>query len=168
MKVVFKIDGTLWRTVQTDLDRSHHFAYERVGFMSCKPAELDGGMLLLADAYHPVADDDYEDVPGYGAMMGPGAIRKALQIAYGSNVSMIHVHRHEHRGVPGFSRVDVRENAKFVPDFFKVRPKLPHGAVVVSHDAMTGEVWEPDSLRRRPIDELALVGRPSWFSWARK
>jgi hypothetical protein len=168
VKVVFKIDRPLWRAVQADLDRPHRFAHERVGFVSCKPAALDGGLLLLADTYHPIADDDYEDVRGDGAMMGPGAIRKALQIAYGSNVSMIHVHRHEHRGVPGFSRTDVRENAKFVPDFFKVRPKLPHGAVVMSHDAMAGEVWEPETMHRRPIDELALVGRPSWFLWARK
>lgn len=165
MKLLFKIDRSLWRTVQTDLDRTHAFAHERVGFLSCKPAAIDGGLLLLANAYHPVADGDYEDVRGYGAMMGPAAIRKALQLAYGANVSMIHVHRHDHHGQPGFSPTDVRENAKFVPDFFKVRSKLPHGAVVMSHDAMAGEIWEPETMRRRPIDELAIVGRPSWFWW---
>jgi hypothetical protein len=168
VKIVFKIDRQLWRQVQQDMDRPHPFAFERVGFFSCKPAALDDGVLLLPDDYHPVADVDYEDVRGYGAMMGPGAIRKALQIAYGANVSMVHVHRHDHRGVPAFSRTDIRENGKFVPDFFKVRPQLPHGAVVMSHDAMIGEVWEPNTLQRRPIDEVALVGRTSWFSWIKQ
>lgn len=165
MKIAFKINRPLWKAVHHDLDRPHHFALERVGFLSCKPAAVEGGLLLLAERYHPVEDDDYEDVRGFGAMMGPGAIRKALQVAYGANVSMIHVHRHEHRGLPGFSRPDIQENAKFVPDFFKVRPKLPHGAIVLSHDAMAGEAWEPETLKRRPIDELAIVGRPSWFWW---
>ena len=48
---------------------------------------------------------------------------------------------HEHSGRPSFSRTDLREQIKFVPDFFKVRPQLPHGAIVLSHDRAAGRVW---------------------------
>lgn len=167
MKIVFRIDQALWRTVHADLDRPHSFALERVGFIACRPAAIEGGFLLLASEYHPVLDGDYEDVRGYGAMMGPGALRMALQIAYREKVAIMHVHRHDHDGQPGFSRTDIKENGKFVPDFFKVRPQLPHGAVVFSHDALAGEVWEPETLRRRPVNEVMVVGRPSKLWWAK-
>lgn len=166
MNIVFRIDQALWRTVHRDLNRAHDFAHERVGFVICRPAVLDDGFLLLASEYHPVRDEDYEDVRGYGAMMGPGAIRMGLQIAYSNKVSIMHVHRHEHDGKPGFSRTDIKENGKFVPDFFKVRPQVPHGALLLSQDALAGEVWEPATMRRRPVDELCVVGRPSKLWWA--
>lgn len=165
MKVIFKIPRPLWRIVHEDLSRPHPFAHERVAFLACKPAALTDGLLLLADQYLPVADDDYENVRGYGAMMGPGAIRKALQAAYRANVSMLHVHRHEHHGIPAFSPTDLAENPKFVPDFFKVRPKLPHGAIVMSHDEMAGEYWEPGAGKRSQFDQLSIVGRPVWSWW---
>lgn len=48
---------------------------------------------------------------------------------------------HEHRGRPTFSPTDRREQLNFVPDFFKVRPQMPHGAVVLSHDMANGRLW---------------------------
>jgi hypothetical protein len=55
-------------------------------------------LVLLAEGYHPVADDDYIDDPTVGAMMGQEAIRKALKVALLQPVGMFHVHVHEHRG----------------------------------------------------------------------
>lgn len=84
MKTAFRIDRTLLNRVHSDLDRKHAFAAERVGFIACRTARADGGMLLLAQEYLAVADEDYEydPDPAVGAMMGPAAIRKALQHAY--------------------------------------------------------------------------------------
>lgn len=123
---------------------------------------MDGGLLLLGHEYMPVADEDYEDDrdPAVGAMMGAGAIRKALQHAYFNDVAMLHVHRHEHVGVPGFSPVDIRESAKFVPDFWKVRQGLPHGTLVLSRDAAFGLCWDPVSREPEPIDQISIIGRP--------
>jgi hypothetical protein len=96
---------------------------------------------LLAESYHPVADDDYIDDPTVGAMMGQEAIRKALNIALLQPVGMFHVHMHEHRGRPAYSPTDRREQLKFVPDFFKVRRQMPHGAIVLSYDRAIGRAW---------------------------
>jgi hypothetical protein len=91
-------------------------------------------------------------------MMSSDAIRSALEIAYNPNVAMFHVHRHEHYGKPGLSQVDRRESSKFVPDFFKVRPSLPHGVLVLSHDSMAGLCWTARDTHPQDIQELIVVG----------
>ena len=134
-------------TVRRDLARLHSFAAERVGFISVRAASARGNLLLLAEAYHQVADNDYLDDATVGAMMGQEAIRKALNVALLQSVGMFHVHMHGHLGRPGFSNTDLREQIKFVPDFFKIHRRTPHGAIVLSHDRATGRVWlDPETI----------------------
>ena len=98
MNVVFRISRDLLRIVQRDLARPHLFASERVGFLACRPGALGHDeVLILAEIFHSIADDDYVESKLVGAMMGSAAIRKALQIAYSDRMSMFHVHMHEHR-----------------------------------------------------------------------
>ncbi|MBC2729973.1 hypothetical protein [Thiobacillus sp.] len=162
MKAIFRINRALLDEIHSDLNRRHPFAVERVGFIACGAAALPDGYLLLAQSYHPVADEHYEEDLLVGAMMGSNAIRKSLQLAYQEPVSMFHVHRHEHRGKPHFSRVDVQESARFVPDFWKVRPNKPHGAIVLSHDSMSGAWWNPESKKAQSFAEMAVIGRPTF------
>jgi hypothetical protein len=161
MRIRFKITRRLFTSVQTDLLRQHAFAAERVGWLSCRVGDaVDGSLLVIAHDYHPVADGDYLDDRSVGAMMGPSAIRTALQLALSRKASMFHVHLHDHDGRPRFSGVDIRETAKFVPDFWHVRPELPHGAVVLSRDAACGQCWYPGRREPQAIAELVIVGAP--------
>lgn len=167
-KISFKITSSLDRQVRSNLQAKHKFAAERVGFIACKVAELDDdGLILLAKDYYPVADDDYIDDMSVGAMMGPAAIRKALKIAYTENMCMFHVHMHEHRGIPRFSKVDLRESAKFIPDFWNVRPKLPHGTLVLSHNAASGLCWVPESKNILPITDITVTSSPLFRIWSK-
>ena len=43
--------------------------------------------------------------------------------------------------IPGFSSIDMRENARFVPNFVSVAPHAVHGAIVLSDTAAFGQVW---------------------------
>jgi hypothetical protein len=160
MKIHFKTLRSLVSCIRTDLLRPHPFAAERVGFISCRVAETHGGIVALAEGYHPVDDEDYLDDQTAGAMMGPAAIRKALQLAYGDRVSMFHVHMHQHSGLPWFSGLDLRENAKFVPDFWNVRPEFPHGALVLSSDSIAGLCWLTPRKKPVRITEFTVVGTP--------
>lgn len=161
MKVHFKITNVLVDRVRNDLSRPHPFAAERVGFISCRVGALpSGGIVVLAQEYHPVADDDYLPDPTVGAMMGPGAIRKAMQVAHGTRSSMFHVHMHEHRGTPHFSRTDLREASKFMPDFLNVQPQMPHGAVVLSLDSAAGICFVPGRPGMEKVSKITLVGAP--------
>jgi hypothetical protein len=93
-------------------------------------------------------------------MMGAAAIRKALQIALDRDVSMFHIHLHEHSGTPRFSSVDFRETANFVPDFWHVRPNLVHGAVVASADSLAGRCWHPRASAPLQVTDFSIVGAP--------
>jgi hypothetical protein len=162
MRVLFKITERLLGEVKTQLGRPHPFASERVGFLLCRVGLLDGGdLIILSHSLHDVADEDYIDDSTVGAMMGPDAIRKALQVAYRQQASMFHVHLHLHQGRPGFSRTDERETARFVPDFWNVQPELPHGAIVFSGDSACGKCWIPGRKAPAEISRFGVVGIPS-------
>ena len=160
MKVRFKITSELLTAIRSDLRRPHPFARERVGFISAGLSAAGADLLVLAREYRPVADAEYLNDPTVGAMMGPDAIRNALQWALRDGVAMFHVHSHGGQGIPGFSRIDLRENAKFVPDFFKVAPQCAHGAIVLSDNAANGLVWFGLSRPRDFITSFVEVGVP--------
>ncbi|UVO30331.1 hypothetical protein [Bradyrhizobium arachidis] len=159
MKIIFRATDRFLGDVRRDLARPHAFAAERVGFISVRATAAGADtLILLAADYHPLADDEYVHDISVGAMMGQEAIRKALEVALMRSVGMVHVHMHEHHGRPHFSRIDVREQTKFVPDFFKVRREMPHGAVVLSHDQANGRIWlDRDTIVN--ISEFDVVGR---------
>ena len=159
----FKITKRLRDSVLRDLGRPHAFAAERVGFLSCKPAGAPLGLIIAASEYHVVADQDYLRDRLVGAMMGPDAIRKALQIAYNNPASMFHVHVHHHKSVPSFSYTDLRETEKFVLDFFNVQPNVPHGAIILSEDSGVGRCWYRRGELPIWIPKITLVGAPMAF-----
>jgi hypothetical protein len=164
MMVAFKVAEGLLGRAYKDLSRPHPFAAERVGFFSCRVGALKPeGWVVLAHDFHSVADSDYLRDRTVGAMMGPVAIRKAMQVALGSEVGMFHVHIHGHRGRPWFSGVDLREAAKFVPDFWHVRPHLVHGAIVLSLDSAAGLCWHPQSSEPVVFSKFSVVGAPMRF-----
>lgn len=163
--VRFKITRALATEVWHDLVRPHPFAHERVGFISAGLSAAGRELIILARAYRPVADDDYINDPSVGAMMSAEAIRKALQWALQSGHAMFHVHTHGGRGIPMFSGVDTRENAKFVPDFFKVTPQSVHGALVLSDDAARGQLWLERKEPPVSIDLFSDVG-PTLRRWS--
>lgn len=156
----FKITRRLCNLILRDLRCPHPFAAERVGFISCRPATSPNGLIILAAAYHPIADEDYLRDQWVGAMMGPAAIRKALQFAYNNVVSMFHVHLHDHKGVSAFSKTDLDESAKFVPNFFNVQPKLPHGHLVLSKDSGLARCWCHSSEKPAWVSKITFVGAP--------
>ncbi|KGB53564.1 hypothetical protein FG95_03261 [Sphingopyxis sp. LC363] len=167
VNVHFKIRAPLLDAIRGDLRRRHAFAYERVGWISAGVSRIgDGSLFLLAQDYHPVEDADYIDDPSVGAMMGSKAIRKALQRSYQSRTAALHVHMHEHRGRPGFSGTDIRENAKFVPDFFNVAAHVPHGAIVLSADNIAGDLWLARGQGPLPIARFTAVGATLWMEGA--
>lgn len=166
MRIRFKITQALLGAAKHDLLRPHPFAAERVGFLSCRVGATDSdGLIVLAHAYHAVEDPDYVDDPTAGATMGPDAIRKALQMAWQNRRAMFHVHLHEHHGRPAFSRIDSVESNRFVPNFWHVRPEMPHGALVFSIDGAYGRCWYPGQNAPAEIAEFSFVGSPTRLLW---
>jgi len=83
MNICLRLLGPLLKKIHEDLSRSHPFAAERVGFMTCGVASQSGpGILLLGEAWHAVADDDYIEDDRVGACIGGGAFRRLFQTVY--------------------------------------------------------------------------------------
>lgn len=161
MNIQFKLTAAMADRVRRDLRRPHAFAAERVGFITCRfGLSQSGRLLILAYEYYPAADADYVDDSRYGALLGANGFRKILQVALSNEVGIFHVHLHDHPGKPRFSGIDLREMAQYVPDFFNVRPGLPHGGLVFSATSMNGSCWLSKRSKGTPISEWVVVGRP--------
>jgi hypothetical protein len=165
MKLTFKITQSLLADIRTDLVRPHAFAHERVGFISAGLSSMGRDLVIVARGYRPVRDEDYLNDRTVGAMMGREAIRKSLEWAMQAGHAIFHVHTHGGRGIPGFSSVDIRENQKFVPDFFKVAPQCAHGALVLSDNAARGQIWIERTRSPLPIDSFVTIG-PTLMKWS--
>jgi hypothetical protein len=162
MKIDVRLSRKLLQDVFADLARPHPFASERVGFLACKLAEIKPrSVLVLPSRYLKVEDEDYLNDAGVGAMMGPAAIRKALQFAYNNNVAVFHVHMHDHYGRPWFSDIDLRETNNFIPDFWHVRPTFPHGALILSRNSLSGLCWMPGRKKPLRVSGFNIVGFPT-------
>lgn len=157
LRVTFRATESFLSGVRADLERRHEFAHERVGFITVRAAEGAEGVTLIAEDYYPVADDDYVRDPSVGAMIGSEALRKALELALLKGVGVFHTHMHGLSKHLWFSGIDLREQVKFVPDFFKVCPQMPHGAIVLSPKTAAGRVWlSPEQVVK--IDEFSTIG----------
>jgi hypothetical protein len=167
MRVNVKIPRVMWTNILHDLARPHAFAFERVGFIACRPAMTGEQVVTLYGVrYEPLSDDEYLDDDSAGAVMGPKAIRRALQMALNNgneDVSVLHVHHHYGHGVPRFSVTDARETKNFVPDFFHAAPLVPHGAIVFSNDRAYGEIWLREDSEPQQISEIVSIGVPIDF-----
>jgi hypothetical protein len=158
MNILFRATEPFMTRVRRDLIRPHRFAHERVGFITARAAAGRDHLVLIAEGYHPVADEEYVRDPMVGARIGQEALRKALNLALLNPVSVFHIHMHLlPERLLWFSRIDLSEQLNFVPDFFKVRPNMPHGALVLSPNSEAGRVWinARDIL---PIAEFNTVG----------
>jgi hypothetical protein len=158
VRIHFKITEALLREIREDLRRPHNVAFERVGFIACAGGNARDGLMLLARSYHPVADDDYEAGEFVGAKISSRAVQRALALAYANSQAMLFVHEHGHSGEPVPSRVDLDCWKELVPNFWHVRPGLPHGALILSDDRAMGLVWVPNK-DVFPIADFSVVGR---------
>lgn len=158
MKVRLKFPDGLLSAIRADLRRPHRFAHERVGFVLGGAAWVGTNLDLLARGYLSVHDDDYVYNPSVGAEIGRNAMRNALECAYTSKASLIHIHTHGGLGTPEFSEPDLNSAPRFVPGFFNTVPTHPHGIVVLSDDSATGLLWISKDHRPVAIKHFAEVG----------
>jgi hypothetical protein len=156
-RTVFRATSLFMSDVRKDLMRPHAFAHERVGFITVRAATGAESLVILAENYYPVADEDYLRDSTVGAMIGQEALRKALEIALLQRAGVFHVHMHGLSQRLWFSGTDLREQVKFVPDFFNVCSNMPHGAIVLNSKTAAGRVWRAAG-NVSNIDEFDVTG----------
>jgi len=156
----FRIQRSLLDKIRSDLRRPHQFAFERIGFTFCKAAGLSDGILIIADTYEPIQDENYIKASHVGAKMNGEAIRAAMQKSLSNQACVFHTHLHDWAGIPAPSPTDSREWKKFLPDFFNATPQLPHGAIIVSADVLSVWVLMGKQAKLEQIARVEIVGTP--------
>jgi hypothetical protein len=159
VKIHLKLTERLLDEITTHLRQPHSIAFERVGFVSCAGGNTRDGIVLLGRSFHTVRDEDYEADELVGARISSRAVQSALALAYARPQSMLFVHEHWHKGKPRPSRVDLDCWRELIPNFWHVRPELPHGGLILSEDNAVGIVWVPHHTDVSPIDTFTVVGR---------
>jgi hypothetical protein len=159
MSIYVKLTEALLCDMKADLARMHPFAHERVGFITAgADFSLQGDLTLFCRHYFPVADENYEHSHRVGAQIGSEAMRKAAEIAYNTRSTLLHVHMHEGRGRPEFSKTDAESGFQFVPGFFNVQPKMPHGLVVLNESGARGLLWTSKNSNPFYVSDFIKVG----------
>ena len=159
--VRIRVSRALFEEMKADLLRPHPFAAERVGFLSVATGRGEGGeLLVLGHEYLPVAEAHYIEDPHVGVKVGVGAIRESVDRVRLSRRGLFHVHLHEHRGAPGFSSTDRREQPRLVESFRRVGAHAPHGMIVLSNDSATAWVWLPGASAPVRPRMITIVGYP--------
>jgi hypothetical protein len=142
MKFVWRATNVLMSEVRSDLQRPHPFADERVGFFTARAAVGHDHVLLIADEYFPVAEENYVPDHRVGVRISQEAIRTALDLALLKRAGVFHVHMHLFPTQRlWFSGIDLADQDQLIPDFLSVRPEMPHGALVLSPTSGAGRVW---------------------------
>lgn len=161
MNWVLRIQKLLLDRVRADLSRPHPVAYERVGFLYTRSGvgARDETIILVVD-YESVAESGYIEDKTVGARIGAAPITSTIQRALSDGVGVLHVHAHHGKGAPGFSRVDLASYPKLVSAWQAAQPNGVHGAVVLSDDSLTAQIWLPGHSKPLSHGRIAVVGRP--------
>lgn len=159
MNPIAKIPRPLLLAALADLERSHPFAGERLGFFSFRQSFDATEPLLLCFDYHSIPDDQYIEDYSVGGRIGGAAIQAAMGRAYISGAGQLWVHMHGRTGIPGVSPTDRESGPKVVQSCANAQPKMLHAWAVISEHGICGEIRSLDG-QFHPLLRLAVVGWP--------
>lgn len=163
MKIQLRLTKKLYRGLMADLSRSHPYAAERVAFLFVKSAEgVDGNRVVLATEYKTVADEDYIRDDSVGACINGSALRKTMQHILDTRQGALHVHMHEHVGIPRLSTVDQMALPKIALDLRNIGSQFLNGFLLLSQDRAASTIWTEEGTPTE-VGDISVVGLPLFF-----
>ncbi|MGH2666197.1 HesA/MoeB/ThiF family protein [Flavobacterium sp.] len=167
--IKFRIPEHLHGKMLLDLERSHPFAFERVGFLFAKTVNLSSGVtLIIATDYQPVNDEDYIEDYSVGAKINSTAIRKSMQATFDQSCGCFHVHLHNHSGKPYPSSTDEKSLPAVVKSFENIAPKHANGFLILSKNAFYSSIKIEASDNLLEADLISVVGKPFILQYSNK
>ncbi len=159
MTITLRILRRFRDEIAADLHRGHAFAAERVGFVLARWSRAGDHLVVLPYEYLPVADEHYVDDPTVGFRIDERAIRAALQATLDARAGCLHVHAHD-PVMPYFGALDLVEQRALMPSFVGVARDAPHGALLLTGDAIATRIWVPGGPAQIKADRVMIVGHP--------
>lgn len=165
-KIIFRIPNAIHLEMLNDLRRKHPHAWERMGFLHTRLKWLDKmTVLIIANFYQVLEDEDYIRDSSVGAKIGASAIRKAMQYMIENRTGGFHVHLHDHRGRPGPSPVDDRGIPGIIESLSHVTKEQATGMLILSSDGFFDAIRIPGIQRKLRADSISIVGFPMQFNF---
>jgi len=162
--IELRIPRSLFQEMIDDLERTHPFAMERVGFVYGKMGSIGSdATLALLCRYHHIPDDQYLEDDTVGARIGEAAMSQAMRDLYDGHshrLCIFHVHIHGNHGEPRMSRTDSRELPPMMPGFQSTSRNGAHGILILSADHAAAWVWLPKEKESRRATRIVVVGAP--------
>lgn len=158
-----KITRQLLELALQDLERPHPFAYERVGFFSCRQISDESNPILLCYDYHSIEDNDYIEDDEVGARINGKVIRDAMGRAISQDSAQLWVHTHGRKRSTTPSPVDRIGGADVLRSLVNAKSNRHHGWIVISESAVSGEIHIP---KKAPLEvsDLTVVGMSMMMS----
>jgi hypothetical protein len=160
--IQLRMTQAVHQEMRSDLDRSHLFAAERVGYVFIRPA---GEAVLVATGYAPIPDEFYIKDNSVGARVDHRGIALAMKRADINNEGILLVHDHGRTGFPRFSRDDLADHPEFLRSFRNANSKTTHGFLLLSNNKMIARVWTPGKASYKDISRYTIIGLPLAYNW---
>lgn len=167
-EIKIKIPQSLVAEIRLDLQRKHHHAYERAGFVFGTSVEVSPNCwIVYLNEYMSIDDDHYVEDSSVGARINSEAITRGMQHAFSQKKGLFHVHLHDfdYSDLPGFSATDAeqlppvaRSGLNFVPDEI-------HGVLVIGTCALNGIAFIKGFKPAIKLSQISVVGYPVRFSF---
>ena len=136
--------------------RHEHVAFGLVGH-----ARLGANDVLLVRDVIPLAENEYQEVPGHGASWSGTTTRRIAERAQAEGLGVLIFHAHDHHGPTCLSRDDQESAERLLPFFQRRVPGRPHASIVLSKDHAAGVIMTPNSQRPAAVDV-----RVRWYGQA--
>lgn len=163
MNITLRIPQSIYEDAKSDLERSHAYAAERVGFFSTSLLADENDPVVLVTGYQGVPDEHYIDDFRSGARINSQVIRTCLQRILDDGCGQLHVHVHGHTGLPWPSGMDERELPPLVRSMVVVGGAQAHGGVILSEDGACATLWMPGHKEPQTVKRISIVGFPLQF-----
>lgn len=160
-RIFFRIPKAIHLEMLNDLRRKHSHAWERMGFLHTRLKWLDEKtVLIIANSYQVLEDEDYIRDSTVGAKIGSEAIRKAMQLMMDNQTGGFHVHLHDHKGRPVPSLVDERGIPGIIESLSHATKEQATGMLILSGDGFYDEIRIPGVKKKLKADSISVVGFP--------
>lgn len=131
---------------------------EHGGVIAAGIAETTRGTRLLAREFFPATDgvEFVEGRRGY-RMLTAEFVSDRIRYCRDERLTYLAVHNHMGGDSVAFSDADNRSHERGYPALLDISGR-PVGALVLTEEAIAGDIWTPDRVRR-PIGESVVVGQ---------
>ncbi|MGO9751983.1 MAG: ThiF family adenylyltransferase [Solirubrobacteraceae bacterium] len=146
-----------WQTLTRHLfpgDHDEHGAIAVAGIVTT----TRGTRLLVRELF--LAEDGSDFVPAKNAHRRLTAefVNKHIRYCRDHQLAYLAIHNHGGTRSVAFSEIDLRSHERGYPALLDIARGQPVGALVIAHEALAGDIWTPDGVRR-PIGETIILGR---------